>query len=112
VHHLHDMWRSDRSRAGKPLKQRADPEPVIAVAVGDVDGLEVLPTGLNRIHQDVVLVDGHEGIEAGRKQTDAGPLPASLSWSHAASSTRGTGLELRGPRAIGPSSGDSLPTPE
>jgi hypothetical protein len=58
------------ARAGKPFEERSDPEPVIAVAVSDVNRRQVLSTALDPIDEGVVLVDRHEGVDENRV-----PLP-------------------------------------
>jgi hypothetical protein len=54
---------SDRSSVGKAIEDEAEAEPVIAVAVGDVDGRQVLSGGGDPAGQRVCLADGQERVD-------------------------------------------------
>jgi hypothetical protein len=51
---------------GELIEQRSNPEPVIAVAVRNVNCRQVLSTGLDPIGQYFVLVDSHKGVDENR----------------------------------------------
>jgi hypothetical protein len=59
AHLLDHRGDGERARVRKAIENRAEPEPVIAVAVRDVDRGQVLSMGRNPVAEVACLADGH-----------------------------------------------------
>src|ERR1700741_2804914 len=68
AHDFHNIGRCDRSSIWKSFKKSARSKPMVSMAVGNVDGCQVLTFCGNPMGQSSGLLDSHKGIHQ-----DGGP---------------------------------------
>jgi len=63
VHALHHRGRGESTGRGEPLQQRSETKEMVTVAVGEIDGGQVLAVCCDPLPQRVRLLDGEQGVD-------------------------------------------------